>query len=152
MQIKTIKLKFPTFYFMISSLLLLFLIITILGLLFSSKRNSYGFFISENINSSDPQSRLESSIQTNTIELFLREISSKKVVEERPSCEKDIKANYRERSDVYFFLPNGFRYKFGTFLISNGDEASILFLDSKSKESDVIYLSNCENFWLISGG
>lgn len=135
----------------IGSLVTLLMIFTLLGVLFSGKRNSHGFFISENINSSDLPKRMAASFQTYTINLFLNEIISKDITVEKQKCYVDTKNDFRKRSNIYFFLPNGFKSTIGSYVLSNGNEPGMLFLDTKSKDANRFFISNCGNFWLISG-
>ena len=150
-------LKFVHFKVIITALLIFVFTLTISGVGFSGKRNTFGVYFSENTHTVDLPERMNQSFQSNAIFTFLNlqvaNFSSQEDLEIKWSknqiCSDDYLNEFRKFSQNSFILPANFEYKIQNIKIINEDKMSFLFIGSEINQKNSIVVSQCESNWMV---
>ena len=143
--------------FFFTVLLILFSALTISGVGFSGKRNTYGIYFSGNMNALDLPERMNQSFQSNAIFTFLNlhmaNFSNQEDLKIRSSntqiCSSNYLNEFRKSSEKSFLLPANFEYEIQNVKIMNEDKMGILFIGSQINQQDSIEIMQCDSNWMV---
>lgn len=140
------------------NLIIVIISLTLVGVIFSAKRNSYGVFFSENINSFDLPKRMNRENQIQTINKFLNKEINKPTNSESEYiyksnedyiCRNNYLNYFRNNSKYSFTLPTNFSYQLNNISIENYDTPSLLFIGHHEPKTKSINITKCKNNWLV---
>lgn len=141
----------------LTALLIFFLAMTISGVGFSGKRNTYGIYFSGNVNEFDLPERINNSFQSNAISTFLNLQMANFSIQENlliemssiQSCSDHYLNEIRESSEKSFLLPADFQYEIQNIKIMNKGGLGTLFIGSQANLENSVKITQCESNWMV---
>ena len=133
--------------------------LVLLGVGFSGKRNSFGVYLSDHINSQDLPKRMNGAFQGQIISDFLdsffelkmlKGTSPQLLLKQDEDCGLLYRYRFRKNSNTMFFLPKSFNYTFGDILINNNERPGLIFLEIDTEGKNQVYVEKCFDDWLVS--
>ena len=135
-------------------------VLTIAGIGFAGKRNTYGIYYSGNINNTDLPKRIDQDFQTEVILEYFR-----LRLEEMPKPEQNLTVRFktqkcdhyyfktfRKTSDHFFLMPAYFDYQISSVIIKNSNQPGLLFFGRNLNEQDTIEITQCDSNWMVQFG
>jgi hypothetical protein len=140
-----------------TAILIFLFAMTISGVGFSGKRNTYGIYFSGNVNEFDLPERINKSFQSNAISTFLNlrmavfSIQENLLVERSNTqiCSDNYLNEFRESSEKSFLLPADFEYEIQNIKITNTDRMGILFIGSQINLENSVKITQCDSNWMV---
>lgn len=132
-------------------------VLTISGVGFSGKRNTYGIYFSGNMNAFDLPKRMNQSFQSNAIFTFLNlqmaQFSNQESLLIKNAntqvCSSNYLNKFRKSSNKSFLLPANFEYKIQHVTIINEDKMGILFIGSQTNRQNSVEITQCDSNWMV---